>query len=91
MTNWRGVSQHSCWLSPQWSGGAKCQHDLAPRLLGQLDVDEHKGEVGLETGQQRLADDARRPELQPALHLPRQTLYPRRPDLVYYAIVPPQP
>jgi hypothetical protein len=29
--------------------------------------------------------------LQPALHLPRQTRYPRRPDLVYYAIVPPQP
>jgi hypothetical protein len=30
-------------------------------------------------------------ELQPALLLPRQTLYPRQRDLVQYAIIPPQP
>ncbi len=32
-----------------------------------------------------------RAELQPPLTLPRQTLYPRPPSTVHYAIVPPQP
>ncbi len=32
-----------------------------------------------------------RAELQPPLTVPRHTLYPRPPELVYYAIVPPRP
>jgi hypothetical protein len=58
------------------------------------DLDRRGGVVLWQHGEDRLPENIRRTfpraELQPPLRLPRQTLVPRRDDIVGYAIIPPR-